>query len=1023
MKYIIIILSFLINLPFANSQADWSQTGPIQFPSNIVGQINGIGRVCQMKFHPTNTQKIYAVSASGGLYVTNNNSNDWSLVGSSANLPTGSCASVCIDPTNDNILYLSTGDPNYYNNTQGVWKTTDAGITWSPITSGIGTRAAIEMIMDPNNHNIIVAATTSGIWRTTNGGTTWTQRKIGGAFRDMKQKPGSNTLYAVTSTEFFRSTDFGVTWVEVTNGVIGSGGMRIAVSPQNSSIVYIVANSDRGTILRSSNSGLSFNTVYLNPNQSLVGYDANSGGQGNYNLSITCNPLNANDIYLVAHCCWRSSDGGVTWTKLTSWAYDLHTDLHDVKFNPHNNQQLFSASDGGVFLSLDNGDNWDPKSDGIGATEIYRAGQSELSRDMVSFGTQDNGRLFMNGNTFYCNRGGDYGPQHEFDFQNANVTYFLHQNGIRKNLVNGTSDQSLNIPVTLDAHNTSIEFHHDEVNKAFVSKQGVWRTNNLSSNPPTWTEVYATTRTVRSMCWAPEDANTLYFVLNNNTIQRSDNAQAASPTFTAISSPANLSYITASKMISIHDDADIVYMSLNAKVYRSADKGVTWVNISSGLPSVNILGMVHDKNSPNESVYVATISGVYYRNSSMSNWQNYSNNLPTICRIKELMIYSDGTPNGVLRVATYGRGLLESALSPVAPVAEFNTSMTDFCQGETIQFTDISAGNPTSWNWSFPGGTPSTSNLQNPVVEYNTSGVHDVTLTASNLYGSDVENVSNLVTVKAIQSLPAFENFDGAFPPNNWSVYNENNDLFEWTKVGNTGHNSPTCARIDLFHAGNPDGAIEEMRTPNYDMTDVTSLTLKFKLAYKMRNASSMDSLRVYVSTDCGVTYTEVYVKGGSSLASVTSYDWYPRWKPTVKDHWKRVSINLNQFVGADRVMVAFQSKGYGGHPIYIDKVRLKANFASQAKQIAGELLDEEELQEFSIYPNPNNGQFTVQLEIEDTPLTLKVYDALGKEVYSRDLKDEEDLLNMDLQGITPGIYSVVLEGSSQVITRKLIVN
>mgnify|MGYP001325977971 CR=1 FL=1 len=54
---------------FAQTPANWQPLGPIQFPTNISGQINGIGRVCQMKFHPTNPQKVYAVSASGGLWM------------------------------------------------------------------------------------------------------------------------------------------------------------------------------------------------------------------------------------------------------------------------------------------------------------------------------------------------------------------------------------------------------------------------------------------------------------------------------------------------------------------------------------------------------------------------------------------------------------------------------------------------------------------------------------------------------------------------------------------------------------------------------------------------------------------------------------------------------------------------------------------------------------------------------------------------------------------------------------------
>lgn len=82
-----------------------------------------------------------------------------------------------------------------------------------------------------------------------------------------------------------------------------------------------------------------------------------------------------------------------------------------------------------------------------------------------------------------------------------------------------------------------------------------------------------------------------------------------------------------------------------------------------------------------------------------------------------------------------------------SPTAAFSAAPTTGCNNLTVQFTNTSAGNPTSFNWSFPGGTPSSSNLENPVVVYNTPGVYSVTFTAMNAAGSGTITQTNLVNI------------------------------------------------------------------------------------------------------------------------------------------------------------------------------------------------------------------------------------------------------------------------------------
>src|SRR5205085_563227 len=132
-------------------------------------------RVSQMKFHPTNSNKMYAVSARGGLFISANGGTNWSIAAGCDAMPYATFASVCIDFTNDQIIYLGAGDHDYYSSwsgATGVWKSTDGGQTFVQTT--LNNKIIVDMVMDPNDHNVVVAITNSGVYKTTNGGSTWT---------------------------------------------------------------------------------------------------------------------------------------------------------------------------------------------------------------------------------------------------------------------------------------------------------------------------------------------------------------------------------------------------------------------------------------------------------------------------------------------------------------------------------------------------------------------------------------------------------------------------------------------------------------------------------------------------------------------------------------------------------------------------------------------------------------------------------------------------------------------------------
>ena len=1009
----------LLSLPLLGKTqiANWAPINTV-FPTNISGQINGLGRVSQLKFDPTNSQNIYAACV-GGLFASNDNGLTWHPTGTDTQLPPTACASSCIDYNNGNIIYLGTGDANYYSGGYGVWKSTNGGTTWLQSTTGMGNALVIELLMDPLNSNNIVAATSNGIYKTTNAGGTWGLVKSGGDFKNMVKQPGSNTiLYAVTSSQFWRSVDFGTTWIQITNGVVipggGSGnGMRIAVSSANAAIVYVGMVKDEGTILKSVDGGLTFTTVYHTPTQSLVGYDATGGGQGDYNFSMTCDPTNASIVYLAAHCVWKSIDAGVTWTKMTDWAVDLHTDMHHITFNPTITNQLFNANDGGVWLNTNGGvtTDWHPRCNGLYCAEFYNAAQSDVRKDMIDGGLQDNGEEYFSNNSWKTNRGGDWDGRPSFSYVDDRTVYY--NTGNRRDVIANGGDLTFNFPVTTQIE--VMEFNRKKNNLMFAATNNVYRSKNIHLTSPTWSSAITTfSSTVKSMHSSLADTNILYVVAANNKIYRSDNVLSPTPTFTNYTTPAATNL--AASVTGIKNNVNVVYLTCGSKVYRSANKGATWVNISSNLPTVNISKIYHDHFSTNEAVYVCNALGVYYKDMTMTNWVMYSQGLPTISNISNLMIYNDSLANSAIDVYYYGRGIWRSPMvKQVAPYIDFTADKTIICAGQAIQFTEQTAGNATAWNWSFPNGTPSTSSSQNPSITYTASGIYPVTLTATNSVGSANATKTAYITVSAINALPLIEGFAVAtFPPTNWQLKDANSDGVTWIRNSSVGsQSSSSCMQFDNFN-NSVLGTRDEIITPKYNFTSVVSPTLAFDVAYQTYSSTDSDTLVVLASTDCGVTFNSIYTKGGATLASVagntTSY-----FSPANNSQWRTETINLSSYIGQPNVMFSFQNRNHYGQSIYVDNINI-----SSASTVSIKELEKDNI--VTIFPNPTDGKFTISIHsTEHESYSLTILNSLAQIIYSDRLSKTITNTEIDMSNFSKGIYWIKLSDGKDEVIKKIV--
>ncbi len=1011
------VLAFCVcHFALAQPATSWSASGPINFPVNASGQINGIGRCTQIKFDPITTNRLYVTSATGGLWRSNDTGATWQNVGTDY-FPKMECASICIDHTNNNILYLGSGDPNYYSSGFGVWKSSNAGASWAISNTGMGNRLVVELIMDPINNQNILAATENGIYKSTNAGANWSVVKTGGTFKDMVLKPNSaDTVYAVTDSQLWRSINFGATWTQITSGVFvpssNGQGMRLAVSKASPNVVYISMIANEGLTLKSTNFGTSFTTVYNNAAQSLVGYDATTPGQGDYNFSMTCDQNNANVLYIAAHCVWKSTNGGVAWTKLTNWYDNCHTDMHGIRQHPVYTNMLFNVNDGGVFVCRNGGVTWHDRSNGLEATEIYHAAQSKLQRNTVSLGTQDNGELFLNSSTWFTNRGGDWGSKMLFSYNSANTVYY-YENGNRRP-VNG-SETSYNLPFTAN-NNINLAFNKKIPNTGFCAYQNFYRSNSLTATTPTWTQIGTTTNTVVALHSSWADSSVIYAFTGNNVLYRCDNVFAASPTFTTFGAPGATG--VAACITSIATNSNVVIVSCGNTIYRSTNKGQTFTNYNTGITGgLNIISIYHDEFSNDESVYACTAKKVYYRNSSLSSWQNITYNLPTIADMNEFMFFNSGTAASTLRVGYYGRGVWELPINTSMPPApNFIVNKQIICPNTTVTFTDQSYGNPIAWAWTFTGGSPATSTLTNPSVTYSVPGLYQVSLSVTNVNGTSVLTQTAYINVTSSLILPITQSFAGPFPPNNWSLFDDTQDQVTWQKSNTVGGFSASSesAFFDNYNFAEL-GKRDAFTTQNYNLIGVTNPKLYFDVAYARYDNINFDSLAVGVSTNCGQSYNIVYTKGSTTLATAPDNTGF--FTPTATQ-WRTDTVFLSAYVGQPEVMITFQNRGNYGNVLYVDNINLSASLITTGVKIAAA-----EISMFDVYPNPANEKITLAFNSQlENMRVIIIRDALGRVVYENNKPSSLGSQTIDVSTFTKGMYFVSVEGNKKTFTKKVII-
>jgi len=714
----------IMSLPVSN----WQPIGPFTH-INTGSWASGQGRVNIVHVDPSNPNTIYLGAPAGGIWKSTNNGNTWTPL--TDELPQIGVSGIAIDYSNSNVIYIATGDKDAGDSySVGVYKSIDGGLTWNPTGAmgGSNPSSAGDIIIHPTNNQILWCATNNGIYKTTNAGASWAQVQTGNFSQgNIRLKPGDpTTVYAVSNNRFYRSTNTGTSFTQITTGLpTNSGRLLLDVTPANAEYVYILsANTSYGFqgIYRSINSGINF-TVR---NASTDIFESN---QSWFDLALAVSPINVDEIYTGCLNVWKSNNGGTSLTKMNNWDSPTapsytHADIHYLGF--HGNR-LFCGSDGGIYVSSNGGTNFTDLTAGVQISQFYKIAVSKQSAANMVGGLQDNGGHAYSSGQWKNYYGAD-GMDTAINPNNPNQYYGFIQYGSSmyiSNTAGNSNSGSVNSPGGIEG-NWVTPLTSNNSGTIFSGFNNLYRLSGSA-----W--VQQNTNAIGSgnlelISIDPSDDNIMY-VANGSGLYKSIDLGV-----TFINTDSAPSAITSIEVNS--SNSSIVYITTSGsggQVLRSINGGISFDDFSVGLPAIGKNCIVHQGRNTDNPLYLGTALGVYYRDDSMASWQPFDINLPNVS-VTDLEINLE---DAKLVAATYGRGIWQTDIPVQVPT-------------DDIKFVSIQS----------PGININCGTTITPQIEVKNNGTNEITNVTFN-YTIDtipynyVWNGSLVANTNAMISLPS----------------------------------------------------------------------------------------------------------------------------------------------------------------------------------------------------------------------------------------------------------------------------
>ena len=663
---------------------------------DFVGPTNIGGRITDIEMPTGQSQTIYIGGASGGILKTEDGGSSWEQKFNG--IPTVSIGDIDIDPQNQDVLYVGTGEANassYSFLGSGIYKSLDGGDNWQ--FSGLEQSAYIgRIIVDYNNSQRVFAAACGtlfstgnnrGIYRTDDGGDNWEQVLFvndSTAAIDLVQHPeDGNILYAAFwerkrgltyrnsfghSSGIWKTTDGGDNWVELTNGLPGAidkGRIGITISKSNPSVLYAMydmPNEDM-YVYKTSNDGETWQRV---DNNYLHGMGSSFAW---YFGQIRVDPNDEDLVYTLGQVMYRTTNSGSNWGQIGG---SVHVDHHAMFFDEESGK-VYLGNDGGLYWSSNNGSSW-AKINNLPLTQFYAFDVSNTSPDFMMGGTQDNNSIrtiglnslnwepVLGGDGMYCaiNQQNNDIAYAEYQWGNLYRSYNARDASPNYNYIAGSMSgdrTNWSAPLALTPGNDQI---------AYFGTYRVWKSTNNGSG---WTAVsndltnggdnsFNTLSTI-----AVSSLNEEYVLAGSadGNVHISLNSGSS---WDLISSNLPDRWITRVEFDPI--DEETIYVTISGfrwddplpHVFKSTNLGETWIEISGNLPEIPVNTIVINPLN-NENIIVGTDAGVFLTSDGGDNWENACGNMPqtpvVALRINPL--------TNIMYAATYGNSIFKVDLS------------------------------------------------------------------------------------------------------------------------------------------------------------------------------------------------------------------------------------------------------------------------------------------------------------------------------------------------------------------------
>ena len=673
------------------ASAPWTLIGP----TNIGGRITGI------IIHPANPDLFYAAAASGGVWKTTDFGVTWANVFNES----FSIGSLAFDPTDPSVIYVGTGESNpssvdtYPGN--GLWRSTDAGATWTNL--GLAETGHIAKIaVNPLNPNTIYIAAfglyrtknvDKGVYKSTNAGASWTQvlqvDSITGA-TDLQIDPDDTSRVLAATHTYYRtlptvqrggagsglyiSDNAGTAWTQVTGGFPFNdatiGSISLDYSKSAPSIAYATVANGAGFnwdgVYKSTDNGHNWTKVFDNAG-------TYPEGQVWYNNILRIHPADPDKIWTGMTNMYQSTDGGTTFG-YASTSGDYHVDHHVIEYAPSDAARMVFGNDGGIFTSTDGGANW-VHSGNLPITQFYAGTIAPQSQYHVLGGSQDNSTMRTHtsaDNDWSIIFGGD-GFNCAVDPTDSNIIYAEYQNG---GLVystdggsawnGGTSGINFAEPV-----NWQMPFVLDPQNpkKLYAGTNYLYRSTNGAAS---WTKISPMLTyglpgffsTLSTIDVAPTDSNVVYVGTGDGRLWVTTDGGGA---WTDIDAGLPLRWI--SRVTADHDGANIAYVTLSGfreydnqgHIYRTTNYGASWTDIGTTLPDIPLNDVLADPLYPS-TLYIASDLNVMVTTDLGTTWAEMGTGLPGVT-VHDIHIHA---PSRTLAAFTHGRSVYTSEMPLVA---------------------------------------------------------------------------------------------------------------------------------------------------------------------------------------------------------------------------------------------------------------------------------------------------------------------------------------------------------------------